>query len=147
MAARLSHWYGYELLKTCYEMFHILSEADDFPRFRKTNEWWFPVFHGGGTDFYGVTCKCEASADGVVVHNMSDAGPFPACVSLEAMLSTVRDACRFGAYYLGADGRLSCGVDTYHTSGPLEGQLKSVDIGDFKAIARKYNPGIASWTK
>lgn len=141
-------WYGFESLKVSSEMFHVLSGAKDFPRFREAdNKWRFPVFHGGGTDFYCMRCQSEVSADGVIVDDMSDADPFPAFISLEAMLLTIRDAYRLGVYYLGADGRLSCGVDTYHTSGPLEGQLKSVDIGDFKAIARKYNPGIACWTK
>ena len=120
--------YGLESLPYMVEMYHELSNAPDFPRFRVGEMQWFPIFRSSGTDFYGVRCAVTATEDGPVVNDDNEGEhrdcvtpPVVEFVSLEAMLRILLRCYETGVYYIDEHGRLEVGTATYFDQGPLKG--------------------------
>lgn len=138
-------YYGFESLSVSVEMYLLLSSQQDFPRFANETHRWFPMFHGGSTDFLGIVTAESKVGDGEVYDDMHDDSPEVAYLNLESMLRTVLAAFEQGIYYIDSYGSLNVGKHILHEDGPLQGHLMSVDLSAFKELARKYNPGVPAW--
>lgn len=99
--------------------------------FRSSERWrrdWLPVFANGGGDFLAVDCSTDPACRGSIVHFRFEEIEQPVeYESVAALIATLVDAYRLGAFYLDDSGYLE------------------LDDERFVAIAAALNPSVAWW--
>lgn len=130
--------YGMDSFWEMVEIYSELSNAPDYPRFRKETMTWFPIFRSGGTDFYGICCNDRDAEEANIIDDDNEAEPEVAYLSLASMLRTHLECFETGVYYVNEQGILTVGVPTYND----HGQLVEVDLSKFNEVALEFNPGL-----
>lgn len=128
-----------EKLSNSVSMFEQLSRAPDFPRFRRDDKTWFPLFQSSGTDFFGITCNSDGADDAEIIDDYNVGEPRVAFIGLEAMLKTILDCYKSKVYSVGENGNLVVGEIEENALG----QIVNVDMTRFNQIARRHNPGLS----
>lgn len=114
--------------------YYFLSLEDaiaNWLAFRDDDRWnpaWLPIFASGGGDFYAVDCSAGDQAVSPVVGFLLDEPEHPVeYESVTAMMATIADCFREGAFFVDRDGCLDM-EDEEHAQ-----------------IAAKHNPGLSIW--